>query len=92
MDISHFLSQRKEIWQQLWPIDTYSLNFVNFGPVGESVIPCGDMHLHWYTYKVVVRQLPMFADSFSVLSIHCFAQGLGASSLHKCPASRDGSL
>jgi len=50
--------------------------------------------LHWYTYKVVFRQLPtMFADSFSgVLSIHCFAQGLGASFLHKCPASRDGSL
>jgi len=35
---------------------------------------------------------PMFADSFSVLSIHCVARGLGASFLYKCPASRGGSL
>jgi len=34
----------------------------------------------------------MFADSFSVLSIHCVARGLGASFLYKCPASRCGFL
>jgi len=34
----------------------------------------------------------MFAYSFSVLSIDCFAQGRGASFLYKCPASLDGSL
>jgi len=33
--LAHFLSQRKEIWQQLWPINTYSVNFVNFGPAGD---------------------------------------------------------
>jgi len=26
----------------------------------------------------------MFADSFSVVSIHCVARGLGASFLYKC--------
>ena len=33
-----------------------------------------------------------FADSFSVLSIHCVAPELGASFLYKCPATRGGSL
>jgi len=37
-------------------------------------------------------KFPTFADSFSVLSIHCVARGLGASFLYKCPASRGGSL
>jgi len=27
---------------RVWPIETYSLNFVNF--VWGPVIPCGDMH------------------------------------------------
>jgi len=34
----------------------------------------------------------MFADSFRLVSIHCIAQGLGASFLYKCPALRDSSL
>jgi len=34
----------------------------------------------------------MFADSFSVLSIHCVAHELGASFLYKFRASRGGSL
>jgi len=34
----------------------------------------------------------MFADSFSVLSVHCVARGLGASFLYKWPASPGGSL
>jgi len=48
--------------------------------------------LYWYTCKVVFRQLPMFVDSFSVLSIHCVARGLGTSFLYKCLTSRGGSL
>jgi len=40
--LAHGLSERNEIWPRLgvWPIETYSPNFMNFGPV----IPCGDMH------------------------------------------------
>jgi len=34
----------------------------------------------------------MFANSSSVVSIHCVARGLGASFLYKCSASRDGFL
>jgi len=34
----------------------------------------------------------MFADSFSVVSIHCVAHGLGASFLYKCPVSHGSSL
>ena len=49
--------------------------------------------LHWYTCKVVFfDNFPMFADSFSVLSIHCVARELDASFLYKCPASHGGSL
>ena len=60
------------------------------------VIPCGDMACishSQYTCKVVFpHNFPMFADSFSVLSIYYVAQGLCASFLYKCPASRGGSL
>jgi len=34
----------------------------------------------------------MFADSFSVLCIHCVTRGLAASCLYKCPASRGDSM
>jgi len=34
----------------------------------------------------------MFADSFSVLSVHCVARGLDASFLYWCPTPPDGSL
>ena len=55
----------------VWPIKTYSLNFVNCDGPG-SAIPCGDVHqsfadtlVNWF-----FDNLTMFADSFSVLSIH----------------------
>jgi len=73
-----------------WPIKTYSLNFVNFDPV----VP-------WYHAATCISpsiikwffdNFPMFADSFSVLSIHCVVRGLGASFLYKFSASRGGSL
>ena len=74
----------------IWPIKTYSLNFVNFDPV----VP-------WYHAATCISpsiikwffdNFPMFADSFSVLSIHCVVRGLGASFLYKFSASRGGSL
>jgi len=34
----------------------------------------------------------MFADGFSVVSIHCVARGLRASFLYKCPTLRGGLL
>jgi len=71
----------------------YSPNFVNFG-LGGPMIPCVDMrqsftdtHVKWF-----FGNFPMFADSFSVVSIHCIARGLGASFLYKCLASCGGSL
>jgi len=43
---------------------------------------------YWYSCKVVFRQLPIFANSSSVLSIHCVARGLGATFLYKCRMAR----
>ena len=59
----------------------------SWGPV----ISCGDMHQSFtdrYNCSGFFYNFPMFADSFSVLSIHCVARGLGANSLYKYPASR----
>jgi len=59
------------------------------------VIPCGYMRqsftdtlVKWWFFD----NFPMFDDSFSVVSIHCVARGLGANFLYNCPASRGGSL
>ena len=96
-DISHiFVGTRvgEEIWQRygsgqpnLFP------EFCELWCVG-PMIPCGDMHqsftdtlVNWF-----FNNFSMLADSFSVLSIYCVAQGLGASFLYKCPVSRGGSL
>ena len=49
-------------------VEIYSPNFVNVGPV----IPCGDMHQS-FTDKLVkwfFDNFPMFADSFTLPSIH----------------------
>ena len=77
-----------------WPIETYSPNFVNFGPClrdtmrrHASVLHCNDTVVKWF-----FDNFPMFANSSSVVSIHCVARGLGASFLYKCSASRDGFL
>jgi len=58
------------------------------------VIPCGDMHQSFTgtLVKWFIDKFPMFADSVSVVSIHCVARGLGASFLYKCPALRGGSV
>jgi len=66
------------VWQNMsvlgvWPIYTYSPNFVNFGP-GCPMIPCSNMHqsvtdalVRWF-----FNNFPMFADGFSVFySVHC---------------------
>ena len=86
-DLTHFLSECEQIWQlggsgqvklipkfrELWS--------------GGSMIPCGNMHQSFTDalVKLFFDNFPMFADSFSVLSIHCIAQGLDACFLYKCP-------
>ena len=72
----------------VWSIETHSPNFVNFGPGSRDTMRRHASVLHRCTCKVVFRQLSMFVDSFSVISIHCVARGLGASFLYKCFASR----
>jgi len=90
----HFLSQRDEIWQR-WGLASRNLlpEFRSLRSRG-PVIPCGDMHQSFTStlVKWFYDDLPMFADRFSVLSIHCVTQRLGATSLYKCRASRSGSL
>jgi len=58
------------------------------------VISCGDMHQSFTDTRVksFFDNFPMFADSFSVVSIYCVARGLGASFLYKCLAAHGGSL
>jgi len=58
------------------------------------VTPCDDTH-QFFTgifVKWFFKHFVMFADSFSALSIHFDATGLGASFLHKCHVSRGGPL
>jgi len=58
------------------------------------VTPGSDMHQS-FTGTIVkwfLDNVPMFADSFSVLSIHCVARGLGARFLCKYHALRGGSV
>ena len=73
--------------RELWPTNFREAFFHN-------VIPCGDMHQSFTDalVKWLFDNFPMFADSSSVLSIHCVARGLGASFLYKCLASRGSSL
>jgi len=52
------------------------------------VIPYGDKHIS----PSLIHLESGFSttspgDGFTVLSIHCAVEGLGASFLHKCPAS-----
>jgi len=56
--------------------------------------PCGDMHQSFTDalVKWFFDNFPMFAGSFSVVSIHCLARELGTSFLYKCPALRGWSL
>jgi len=58
------------------------------------VISCGDIHQSFtdVLVKWFFNNFSMFANSFSVLSIHCVVRGLGASFLYKYPASRGSSL
>jgi len=60
------------------------------------VIPCGDMHQSFTDtlVKCFFDNFSMFADSFSVLSIHCVRRPKIRCklSVYKCPASRSGSL
>jgi len=83
-------SERYEIWQ-IWGTDQSTLiSRISWTLIWGSrdTMRRHASVLHWCTCKVVFRQLPMIADSFSVVSIHCVARGLGASLLYKCPASR----
>ena len=95
--IGQFLSERNDIWSRYWSgcghaIKTYSR--ISWLWCGGPAIPCANMHqffadalLKWFFDNVLV-----LADSFSVLSIHCVAWGLGASFLYKFPALCSGSL
>jgi len=94
-DISHtFLWECDEIWQLLG-LANRSL-FPEFRELwsGGPETPCGDMHQSFIgiLVKSVFDKFLVFADTFSVLSIHCVAWGLGATFLHKCTASRGGSV
>jgi len=101
-DISHtFCRSATKFGSVNLPIETYFANFVKtlvlfLNKVSVSVsVPCGDMHQSFTGTLVIVKwffdNFPMFADSFSGLSIHCVARKLGASFLYKCPVSRGGS-
>jgi len=48
-------------------------------------MPCGDMHQSFTDtlVKWLFDNFRMFADSFSVLSIHCVVRELGANFLHR---------
>jgi len=94
---THFVAAQRNlvtlvVW--LWPIETYL--FPEFRKLwsGDPVIPFGDMHQSFTDtlVKWFFDNFPMFADSFSVLSIRCVARELGASFLCKCYSSRGGSL
>ena len=72
--ISHTLfvgEQRNLATLGVWPIETYSPNFRNFG--WGPVIPLSDMYQSFTDalVKWFFDNFPMFVDSFSVLSIHC---------------------
>jgi len=74
-----------------WLNETYSPNFVHYRPTwsGRPVIPCGDMHQSFTGTSVKwFFDISIFADSFSVLPIHCVAWGLGASFHYKFHTSR----
>jgi len=93
--LAHYLSARGEIWQRLGLVNRNL--FTEFRELwsGGPVIACGDMHQSFTDtlVKWLFDNFPIFADSFSVLSIHCVTRGLHASCfLYKCPASRGGSL
>jgi len=74
--IRHLFAEFRELWS------------------GDPVIPCGDMHQSFTDalVKWSFDNFPMFADSFSVVSIHCVDRGLDASFLYRCRASRGSSL
>jgi len=77
----------------VWPIETYSLNFVNLSP-GGPVISCGDIHQSFTDTLVTwfldtFPCLPIVLDLFLITAI---ARGLAVSFLYKCPASRGSSL
>ena len=78
----------------IWPIETYSPNFVNFGPgsARDAATCISPSLIHFVKWFWFFDNFPMFADSFNVLSIHCVARGLGASFLYKSRASPIGSL
>jgi len=88
-------TQRNLAALEVWSIATYSPNFVNFDLEEWRSRDTMRRHasvLHWYTWKVVFRQLPHVSDSYNGLSVHCVTSGPGASFLYKCPTSRGGSM
>ena len=49
----------------VWPIETYSPNFLNFGPVSRDLLPfCDSPSLIVYPCKVIFRQLPYVCGWF----------------------------
>jgi len=77
--LAHFLLERDKIWQgagqsKLIPLFRELCSGSPASPVG--LIPCIDMHQS-FTHALVkwfFDNFPMFADSFSVLSIHYVAR------------------
>jgi len=72
------------IW--VWPIETCSPNFMNFGSGSHDIMrQRASILIKWF-----FDNFSMFADSSTVLSSHCVARGLGA--LYKFLASHGSSL
>jgi len=96
MDISHTFCQSATKFGNVGGLANRNL-FSEFRELWSAgpVIPCGDIHrssidalVKWF-----FDNLPMFADSFSVLFIHCVARGLEqafcTSAVHRAVVSCD---
>jgi len=82
--LAQFLSEHNEV---VWGLVNENL-FAEFREFGRfPVMPCGDTHQSFIDTTVMwfFDNFPVFADSFSVLSIHRFAQGLCASCCTSAP-------
>jgi len=60
--LAHFLWEHNEIWP------SYDMNL---GPGSRDTMRRHASIFHWCTFKELFRQLPMFTDSFNVVTIHC---------------------
>ena len=78
--LTHIRRSATKFDSRVWPLTNRNL-FPKFRELwsGGLIIPCGDMHQSFTgtLVKWFFDNFPMFADSFSVVSIQCVAWGLG---------------